>query len=278
MLGRALKMTFWVLFDHLGKLILANILAVVMVAPPMMLLAGALATGDTGTWLVVGLPSTLAVALIVPVAMAGLAHMAKELIETHDGSITAMFQGIRIFWLRAAGLGCILWLVVVCLGTSAWFYATRLATSAPWLGYLLAAAALWGLAFVTLSAAMGIPALVQKKAGVFATAKLAALLVLDKPFYTLGIVTQVAALSVLFLMPPVAVLLYFAAIAVLLTSGYEMLARAYALQSYTKTGVRDEQTLGHVVVVTKDGRFEFDVVQVDYLIGGLRDALFPWKG
>ena len=278
MLGRALKMAFWVTYDHIGKLILANMIASAMVLPPLVMTIGALASGAPEVWLLVGFPAaTVTMAIAIPAAMAGLAHFAKELIDTRDGSVTSMFTGIRLYGLRAIGLGFVGWVVLLCLGSSIWFYSVRAVAFSPWLGYLLSAVAAWTLIFVALTAMFVIPALVQKKQGVRATATLAALLVVDNPLYSIGLLLQVGALSAMVLLPPVAILLYLATMAVMLTASYEQLARKYALKAYAETGVKDELALRHVAIVSRDGHFVIDDEQDDYLNRGLRDALFPWK-
>lgn len=278
MLGRALKMAFWVTYDHLGTLILANLIASAMVFPPLLVGFGAFATGDPGVWLLVGLPAaTLLMAVALPLAMAGLADLAKELIDTRDGSVKRMFSGMRRYGARAIGVGFATWTAVMCLTCSVLFYGSGRFPVAPWVGYLLGALAAWVLAFTALMALFAVPALVQKKQGSRATIRLAMLLVVDNPLYAIGLAIQVIAVSVMLILPPVALLLYFSTIAVLLSSGYEQLARKYALQAYAETGVRDEQALRHLTVVNRNGRYSIDDEQDDYLNRGLRDALFPWK-
>lgn len=278
MLGRALKMAFWVTYDHLGKLLVANLIASAMVLPPLMVAVGAFASGAAGAWLMVGLPAaTVAVGVALPVAMAGIAHLAKELVDTKDGSLSTMVAGMRLYAVKAIGVGLTLWFAMLCLSCSVWFYASRGLPVAPWAAYGLSALALWALAFVMLTAMFALPALVQKKEGVRATIRLAALLVVDNPGFALGLAVQVAAVSVMLIMPPVALLLYFSVVAVLLTSSYEQLARKYALRAYAETGVRDEHALGRLPVIQRNGRYIVDDEHDDYLNRGLRDALFPWK-
>jgi hypothetical protein len=272
MLARSLKMAFWVTYDHLGKLILASLIWVMPVALAGFLGWAAFYTGDTGTQLVVGVPAlVLGFGIILPVLSAGLAHMVKELIDTRDGSLGTLFSGVRLYWRRAASLGCVYAVVSVCLVTSAWFYATKLRDTAPWLGYGIAGLAVWCLLFTLLTGVLVIPTLVQKKASVAETLKLTALLVLDNPLFAMGLAFQVVAVTALALVvAPVFFFLYGAMVLAMVTSAYEMLARKYAALDQLAHGPAAERA-GAPLTDDADEKDE-------YLNRGFRDFLFPWKG
>lgn len=251
MLGRALKMAFWVTYDHVGKLILANIVWFLGVAVPAA--AGWAALGVSPA--VALLLFAVSLGVVHPALTVGIAHMVKTLIETRDGSLGDMFRGIRLYGRRAAAIGLLYLLGIVSLTTSMWFYAAKLRDSLPWLGFGLSALAAWALVFALLTALMVVPALVQKKAGALATVKLAAALVLANPFFALGLAAQVLGFTVVSVVfTPLVPLLYGSAVVVLITSAYEMLARKYAADEAPS----DEDD--------------------DYLNRGFRDFLFPWKG
>lgn len=279
MLGRALKMTFWVLYDHLGKLLLANLFWSLVLCVPGGIGVTAFLSGDRGVQLVLGVPMTaLSLGIVLPICSAGIAHMAKVLIEKRDGSLRDMFSGMRLYGLRAAGLGIVYLVLATGLATSTWFYAGVLRDSLPWLGYGLSAVALWGLVFLGLSALLVMPALVQKKAGVAATLKLAGLLVLANPVLSVGLAVQVLALTAIVVVVwPLFFFLYGSAVIVLLSSAYEMLARKYAA---TARGLAADfmhhSERGAAVGPDKTGTPSDE--EDDYLNRGLRDFLFPWKG
>ncbi|MBN2312091.1 MAG: hypothetical protein JXR94_24145 [Candidatus Hydrogenedentes bacterium] len=264
-------MAFWVTYDHLGKLILASLLWAI----PLLLLGfvalTAFLAGGLVIPLAVGAPAAvLCLAVALPVLSAGLAHMAKELIETRDGSVGDMFRGIRLYWRRAVGLGCIYLIAVSCLTTSAWFYASKLRDSAPWLGYGISAIALWGLLFCALTALLAPATLVQKKSNVLGTIKLTALIVLDNPFTSLGIALQVVGFTIFaVVVPPLFFFLYGGVVVVLASSMYELLARRYAAL----------ECAGDARAAADAGRGPvLDDEHDDYLNRGFRDFLFPWKG
>jgi len=277
MLNRTLKMAFWVLYDHVGKLILANVVWALAILLPGMVGATAFLTGDFGIMLVLGAPMVaLTAGVVAPVMTAGLAHMAKQLIDTGDGSFFDLFRGIRMYWRRAIGVGFAYLVAAVCLPVSVWFYGSKLGATAPWLGYALSALALWCLLFIGFMAMLVMPALVQKKAGVVETLKLTALLVLDNPLFCVGLALQFLVLAGFSLVPPVFVFLSGALATALASSAYEMLARKYALIELNKPG--GEQAERPVNVVSKNGAWVYDEEKDDYLNRGFRDFLFPWKG
>jgi len=265
MLSRTLKMTFWVMFDHLGKLILANLLWALALTLPGSFAATAVFYGDRATRLWIGLPSTaVTVGMILPVMSAGMAHMIKVLIDRKDGSLSDMMEGIRAYWRKAMGIGFIYVFATACLGTSVWFYAAKLHATAPFLGYAISAVALWCLAFVGLTALFAMPALVQKREGVLATLKLSALLVLDNPLLALGLAIQIIVISALAAtLWPLFFVVYGATILALGSCAYELMARKYAATMITsESGVQPPP----------------DDEDDDYLNRGVRDVFFPWKG
>lgn len=268
MLGRTLKMAFWVTYDHVGKLILASMVWFLPAAAPASMAWAAFGTDVPAAWLIMGWPLlALSLGVILPVMTAGLAHMAKVLIDRRDGSLADMFRGIRMYGVRAAVIGLIYFFAGASLATSVWFYGVQ-ERLPRWLGYGLSALALWGLLFLTLSGLMVMPALVQKKAGVLATIKLAALLVLANPFFMAGLGLQALAFTALSVMvTPLLPLLYGAVVVVLASSAYELLARKYAAAGAVD-GVAEASDATRLLADEED----------DYLNRGFRDFLFPWKG
>jgi uncharacterized membrane protein YesL len=258
-------MAFWVLFDHLGKLILANMLWAISIAIPGSFAATAMLYGDAAVRLWIGLPLTvLTFGVVVPVMSSGLAHMLKVLIDRKDGALSDMIEGIRTYGRRAACIGLAYMFAGACLGTSVWFYTAKLQTSAPFLGYVIGALALWCLVFLGLTALYVLPALVQKREPAIATLKLSALLVLDNPLLTIGLAVQVAVITaVSATVWPLAVVFYGVAVLALGSSAYELMARKYAALDANMGG-------GNVPPL--------DDKDDDYLNRGVRDVFFPWKG
>ena len=271
MLGRSLRMAFWITYDHIGKLILASLIWSLPLAVFAFLALGATALQHPLLGAAIAAPCAIVAAgILLPVLSAGLAHMVKQLIDTRDGSLGDMFRGIRLYWARASVVGVVYLAAGICLATSAWFYAEKLRDHTPWLGYGISAVALWCLAFLVLSAMLAMPTLVQKKGGVLETVKLSALLVLDNPLLMLGTVMQVAGMTaVAVVVPPVLFFLYGGTLLVVLSSVYEMLSRKYAaVEAASSKGIPP----GQAPVAPVDDEHD------EYLNRGFRDFLFPWKG
>jgi len=269
-------MAFWVSYDHLGKLILANLVWALTFLVPAMFGITAFMSREPALIVLIGVPALLLVfGVIMPVTTSGLAYLVKELIDTRDGSFGDMFRGMQLYGRRAIGLGFFYLFAVSCLTSSVWFYAAKLHDTAPWLGYMLSALALWCLVFVGLMGMLVMPALVQKKAGVFATLKLTAALVLDNPMFSLGLAVQFVVVASLSMIVPVLVLFSGSFAVVLASSAYEMLARKYAATQETP------ETPGkatHPIRPTSRQAAHIEDEQDDYLNRGFRDFMFPWKG
>ena len=269
MLLRTLKMSFWVVYDHLGKLLIVNILSACCVLLPLLYALRVYADGNLQKTVLISLPIT-AITLVctVPVVQVGLLWMLKEIIEKRDSSLKTYFVGIRLFGIRAACLGFVYVMSTICLLTSVWFYGVRLGDRSPFIGYSLSAIAGWVWLFLLLSAMMVLPSLVNKNASIGGSMKIAAVLLIDNPLFMTGLAAHALILLAFCIAPPVFLLFSFAPLAALQGSAYEMLSRKYAaIQEHAaKTGKIDKS----IVIDFGDGNDE-------YLCRGFRDLLFPWK-
>ena len=264
-------MAFWVSFDHMGKLLIVNVLIFTALLVPVLGVAVAwqVLGSDSPVVFLVGAAIALGLmlAVVAPVAAVALAAMLKELIETRDGSVRTFFTGLRQYGLRAVGLGGTLLAAETLFAVSVWFYPSRFGGSVPLLGYGLSALALWSMFFTGLMALFAAPALVQKNGGVFATLRLSALLVLDNPFLAVGLAFALLPMLAACMAPPVLMLFSFAPMVAVVSSAYEMLSRKYAAaEAHKGQGLKGAP------------RVDYGDESDDYLSRGFRDLLFPWKG
>lgn len=259
MLGRSLKMAFWIFHDHLGLLLIANFIWAIGVAAPISLALPPLFAGDLALAFVVGAPAIyVGFFLLNPVLGVGIAQLVKTFIDTRDGALSDFFNGIRQYGLRAAFLGLCYAIATIALITSTWFYANKLQASVPFLGYAISALALWCLAMLGLMSLFALPALVQRKTGIFATIRLTGLLALANPLLTLGIAIQCLMMSIVTaILLPLFFFGFGAAIVCIQSAAYELLSRKYAAK----------ENPGAIPDDAND----------DYLNRGLRDLFFPWK-
>lgn len=268
MFTRALKMAFWVAYDHLGGLLAANLVSFAMVFGPFAAVMAAGRAMDNRMFFAALILSALFGLHAAAVAMAGLAAMVRELIETRDGSVGRFFSGMRRFAFRAAVLAAMYGIVSTFLLTSLWFYGVRLSASFPLAGYGLGVLAFWVQLFVLLTVPAAFPALVNRDAGPVQALKLAVFLVLDNPLYYAGVSLHLLVLAVFCLMaPPLLVCFSFAPAAVFAGAAYEMQSRKYAVI----------RAAGGAGASAKGLKIEFNDANDDYLNRGFQDLVFPWK-
>ena len=268
MLGRCLKMTFWVVYDHTGKLMLASLCWSLAPAVPMYYALGLL-FGDAPSANVaeIAILTFLSLGILLPLMTAGMAHLVAVLIEKKDGEFSDFFRGIRQHAARAIQAGVLLGVIGACLATSVWFYAGAFPEKAPLLGYTISMFAGWCLAFLGFTTIYAIPALVQKRGTLRDVLRLSAMLCVDNPILTFGLALQMLCFLLLCMVVTPLLFLLLGALCVTLSScAYELLSRKYArLQSQ-----RDGDPQGDASII--------DDSQDDYLNRGFRDFLFPWKG
>ena len=253
MLSRALKMWFWLTYDHLGLALVWNVVCML----PVLLLSASAFSGS-GAWALGCF--ILAYALILPASLAAIGHAARVLLDEKEAPLRALLQGLRLFAIPGAVLGVIG--VLLCGGSlfGAWYYAFRFAQPAGLVGYALSAFCLWWGVLCAAILNLALPALVQKRAGIREAIRLGMVLTLDNPGYTAVIFLQSLGLAAFALAPPVFLCFSVVPIAFLQATAYEMLSRKYAAPLVD----------GKRVLV-------FDDEADDYLNRGLRDLLFPWK-
>lgn len=271
MLHRTLKMAFWVFYDHLGKLLLANLISVVIMASPLVvahILLIRWATGHVSQVLSLGI-ALLASCLGVPLAFAGLYALVRELIDTRDGTLATYFSGMRRYGIKMVALSVLYMFVSACLVSSIIFYATHPPFNSPFVGYSISALALWIQLFLLVSLVFAGPAAIYKSQGILTIIKFAIVLALDNPLFALNLVGILALLALVGLLPPILVFFLFTWLAVVQCSAYELLSRKYnAIQAALQAGTYDK----------KNVQIDFGDENDEYLCRNFRDFLFPWKG
>lgn len=262
-------MSFWVLYDHIGKLMAVNLFCAAVFLPAMLIVQNVVANENMKATMLIAGPLLFAMLCVVlPMQQAGLTYMVRELIEKHDGSVKTFFVGVRKFGFRAVILGGLCGFISCCLLCSAWYYVAHLSGHWYWLGYGLSAASCWCMLFLLLCALIILPALIYMDRGILPTLKIAAALTLDNLRLLAGALFLTMCLLVLMLLPPVYFLFSFAPAAVLQCSLYEILSRRYA-------AIRVGKECGRIF--SNRSTIDFGDNDDEYLCRGIRDALFPWK-
>ena len=253
MLYRALKMWFWVTYDHLGRLLILNFACALPIA--MLLGLGMTLPGPLGHVL-----TFVAFAIAMPGALAALGAVARALVEHHEAPFSLFFDALWRYGTRGAMLGAAAGVVVLVSLVGIYYYLVVVASPAPWYVYPLAAVCAWVGAFTGVASAFALAALSQKRAGILAAIRTGVLLVADNPVFCVVITLHLAGIAVCALSMPLFLLFSLAPMATLLAAAYEMLARKYAAP-----------------IVDGKRQLTFDDDADDYLNRGMRDFFFPWK-
>jgi hypothetical protein len=195
----AFKRFMWHAYDHLGLLVLANLL-----------------------WVTLCLP-----VITAPAATAGLFLLARRIANGEPASIADMLTGFREQFLPALKVGFATLVVVLLLWINVDFY-SHLGGWATLPGMLLAAVMIWGAAFVLLMHVHLHPLIADGDTGLPTLLRKSSLLVLDNIGYSVGIAVQ--ALLVAFLCAITGAGLFLALgsfVALLLSCGHRELLKRY---------------------------------------------------
>lgn len=238
-------MTFWVLYENAGYLILLNLATLVLIVGPAWLIY----TISGGNVVI----SAMAVALIGVVALAGQATLIKALLEGEECSLRRVANGMSAHGPALIGLAVTLTSVEAIAGMGTWFYAMQVTPTRPVLGLFLSGFCLSvGLA-ISFSGTYVLPALVNQRGSALKALRTSAALAGTHWVVTLGLVVMMAGYGAFMATPPGLLLFSTLPPVTLACCAYELLARHYAT-----VPVYDEDDI--------------------YLNRGFKDLLFPWKG
>jgi uncharacterized membrane protein YesL len=199
LLRPAFKHALWNTYDHLGLLVVANLV-----------------------WLVLCVPVVTA-----PPATAGLFYLVRKLSLDEDAGLRDVFDGFRIHLAPSLKLGGLDLLALALLWVNIDFY-SHLRGGANIPGLLLAAVLVWAGTFYLLMHAHLLPLMMGGETSLVQLLRKAALLTLDNLAFTVGITLQAASLTVLCVISGAGLLLVNGSIvAELLTAGHRELLRKY---------------------------------------------------
>lgn len=243
---RAQRMSFWVLYDHLGHLIALNVVMVTTLFLPLWLGLQfellspmlALLLGAASLW----------------IAAVGQGSLLNALLRGDAWDVNHVVAGFRRNGLGQAILGLIFLAVALAAGLGIWFYGTILAMSWPLMGMVLAQACACGGVLVALVAFYTVPALIAHPGNVGRALKFGVALAARHPVAGAGYLATACVVTMVMVTPPGFILLSTWPLVSLACCAFELLARHHAVEP----PVSDENDM--------------------YLNRGFRDFLFPWKG
>jgi uncharacterized membrane protein YesL len=199
LLRPAFRQFFWLSYDHIGLLILANLL-----------------------WILLSLPIVTA-----PAATAGLFHLTAKIARREDPSLRDLIGGFRLFFKPASLIGLVDAAIAVILWINVDFY-SHLGGHASIPGMLFAGLIVWATAFWVLIHAHLFPLLISGERSVRSLFRKSAVLTLHNPAFTVGITVQNISVTVICAMTGIGLLAIAGALtAVLLTTGHRSLLSRY---------------------------------------------------
>lgn len=214
-LGPTFKRFFWHAYDHLGTLIAANVL-----------------------WLVVCLGVVTA-----PAATAGLSYLARRIAAEEDARLGDFWVGFRRDFIPSLKVGAFTVAVAALLWFNIDFYG-HLREGLAVGGTALATLLIWCGAFLLLMHAHLHPLLAGGERSLRRLLKKSALLVLDNPGFTLGITLQALVLTAVCVVTGVGLLLILAGlIATLHATGHRELLKKYFPDSPEAREPQETRTL-----------------------------------
>jgi len=203
--GRAMGRFFWTTYDHIGRLVAANLCIGGIVLAPLTVV---------DLWPPLLVPFLLYAFVAGSILQTAMAAFALDMRRFRDPPLKALWAAVRRFWLvglkahlLAAGALGILY-VNVRFWSAPPIYAQQL----KWPGLLIAGLCVWAAAFVGLCYLFLLPLLVEKRTGVWAAWKQSALLALDNIGPALGAGIVLGLLEVLGVMTLAGPILFCSAV------------------------------------------------------------------
>ncbi len=199
LLRPAFRHFFWLSYDHIGLLILANLL-----------------------WILLSLPIVTA-----PAATAGLFHLTARITRREDASLRDLITGFRLFFRPALVIGLVDTAIAIILWINIDFY-SHLGGRASIPGMLFAGLIIWATTFWILIHAHLFPLLIDGERSVRSLFRKSAILTLHNPAFTIGITIQNISVTVICAMTGIGLLAIAGGLtAVLLTTGHRSLLSRY---------------------------------------------------
>jgi len=278
-----LKQWFWDFYDHLVRLLVANV-AIFFLFGGLLFTALVVVGRGIGELGPMGQVLGLFVAAVVflPLWLAGwyapLAHFAEQVTFEKDPGIGVLVQGYRTQFLRVWLYLQLVVLAACLLAVNIWFYA--LASGWGFVGFALAGLCFWALVLFLAAAGVGLPFLVRQRLRPVEALRRGGLLLLQRPGLVISFCLFLASLWVIgFALRLVGVFFFaFSGTVMFLNSFYDVVTtfeqRAQAVEeSDQEPRPRTWKELR--AAEKKSERERMDAVRYSRTI---RDILRPWEG
>lgn len=216
----------WNAYDHLGLLVLSNLI-----------------------WIALCLPVVTA-----PAATAALFHLGRRIADGERATVSDYFAGFREHFVPSLKVAAFTLAAAIAVWVNVDFY-SRLGGRAALPGMLLAAVILWIGAFVVLTHVHLLPLIAHGERGLRNALRKSALLVLDNPGFSIGIAVQAISVAVLCLVTGAGLVLALGSfLALLLATGHRELLKKYSPDSSEASESEESRTLRDLVKPWASGR------------------------
>jgi len=198
MFPQVVKQWFWDTYDHLGRLLVLNLLLFFVFAPASFYGLGLLAVlgsrlGGPGGFLLFLAGAAVFLLVCLTVICSGLFHFGALVSAEKDPPLRAFFGGIRVCG------GRVFRLLLVCVGAGGvlagniwWYYFSGLMPDGLRMaGFILGGLCMWLLVIDIAIAAHALPLAVRGERSTRECLRLGALLTLKYPFLTLTVLTSI---------------------------------------------------------------------------------------
>ncbi len=149
-MSATIKKGLWNIYDHLGGLIITNLVWFLVMLPVFLLAAGFLIVpvaqlGPAGI-----VSSTAAATVLIWLCPPTVAVLTRTWVWAEYGrmSLTDMWPAFKLRWWTSLILMVLSSLTILVLGGNAWFYFDRFPENLTWVGMMLGGLMLWGALFV----------------------------------------------------------------------------------------------------------------------------------
>lgn len=286
MFQQIIKQWFWDQYDHLGRLLAANVVLFMVTMVAVVYTLAAL------SYLGEGAPPgfralAIAVALVVvpPVLLAlwfgSVSHFAGYVSDEKDPGFRVFMAGLARRFFRAWRFFATVCVLFALLGINIWFYTLsgRLQGTLLYVGFALAGICFWLIVMLLISLLASIPVLFRQQRGIFQTIKVGFIALLKYPGLMIGSFAFLASLWIIGVAIKFAgVLLFgFTGTAMLMNSLYDVITELEAAQedAAKETGDSRPRSWKELRAMEKEG--EEDRMKKARYERTLRDVLKPWE-
>lgn len=270
MLRRVLLGLFWDTYDHLGSVIVSNLLWFIFNLPSFVVIVTIFSNLPNLKQFIFLLPIPI---LILPTTTAGLYHLSFQWILGKDVSFKEMFSGIKIYFKRSIILFLIQTFIITLAFINVAFY-LRLTKTLGFVSLIFTGLSFWIAIFLFLQSIYIFPIMVQRNFTVRKTFFSALYLLLDNLFFTIIIGLVILLIFIFCLFSKVGFLLFMMVLIALVANGalFELKEKYNKKEKDDQLPEQEKPTSWHQILEKK----ETPAKKWRHANRGWKDIFRPW--